>query len=1223
MIRTSVKKVGFGFVALALVFSAAAEPTVRPLFTQFGIGQGLPSSFVYQVAQDRAGYLWLATADGLSRYDGVEFTTFRGGREGGLELGGTAVETVFVDSRDRLWVGTEGGGLAVLDSQRRGLRRVGMRSPPHPLAEADVWALGEDRHGRIWAGAYDSGIHVVDPDSLELEGARHDPVDARSPASNHVLSILGTADGWMWLGTSAGLDVVDARGRSKVPSIATHLLAGELILSLSLEPDGSVLAGGRGKIWRIPRDAGGPGEAARVVVEGLMPGALVQGTLRDDAGALWILTRQQGAIRVATDGRALAIAAQPGLPFALSTSELLHGLRDRENNLWFATHGGGLLQVRAGWRNFALLREQSADALPAEAGRWSGASRCPDGDTWLLPTNGPLLRLDRKADRVVSERDGASSFAAWPARDFRALECDRSGSLWLGASNGVVRFDPGSGQLHNWMKRHDYTPLQGLVDLIWTDSDGSVWAATRGAGLTRFERGSDKPQHLEAGQRGLRVVEAEQIGRAPDGSLWVAGVGGIDRMAVGAGEFAAVADVPDGTIHAFAFDAGGSVWLHSREGLLHARVHGAKLEPIARYGPRQGLDRMEIGALVCDGKGYVWLLGGRGVIRLDPRTGEWRRYGAGDGLGVSEMLLRPAQTVADGTTLALSTHGAIEFNPAAIAGNPVAPVVQPQSITIVRDARSLALPVAGGFRLRYDDRDLTMRVRALSLVDPAANRYRFRLEPFDGEWREGGADGSRMFSSLPPGDYRLLAQGANNNGVWGAPVEIGFAVDPPPWRSTAAIVLYAAATLLLAALLVLQQRWRWQRRHALAVNEARREAAERANQAKSDFLADVAHEIRTPISGMSGMADLLSRTQLDARQQRYTSRIRMAIDMLHQLINNLLDLARIESGRLEIAPVPTDACALLQELVDVEAPIAAAKGVVLELECDPALPRWVQVDPLRLRQVLLNLLGNALKFIERGEVRLRVDSPREGWLRLRVEDTGPGMSQDALARLFTRFSQADGTISQRHGGSGLGLVIVRQLVDLMQGRLRVESTVGVGSVFTVELPAATTEPVVAVTAAAPLQPTATVTPAGADTQRMPRAAAGQPTLQPDVPESAPKPRVLLVEDDGIVAEALLEILSRDGFEALHAGNGLAALALLERGRFAAALVDFDLPGLGGLELTRMLRARGSRLPIIGISARSDTRAESDAIGAGMNQFLHKPIDTPRLRESLAAFVDAP
>lgn len=1206
---------------LFFAVSATAGPTVRPLFSQFGIEQGLPSSYVNQVAQDRAGYLWIATADGLARYDGVGFTTVRRGLDGGQELAGTAVETVFVDSRDRLWIGTEGGGLAVLDAGRRKLRRVGLGALPHPLLEADVWALGEDREGRIWVGAYDAGIHRVDPESLVVSGVRHDPADPRSPASNHVLAIAGTDDGWVWAGTTAGLDVIDARGKPGTPAVSKHLLAGEIVISLTIEPDGSVLAGGRGKIWRISRNPGGPGTPELLSIAALLPTALVQGMVRDDVDALWVLTRQHGALRIARDGRVQIVSAQPGLPLALPTRELLSGLRDRENNLWIATNGSGLQQIRAGWRNFTLLRDQAADARAAEAGQWTGASRCPNGDTWLLRRHGPLLRLDGKTDLVITERDEATGFAAWPAQAFTALECDRAGALWLGTRDGVVRFDPHSQALRAWLPRRGYEPLQGNVELIWADLDGAVWAAAQGAGLTRFDGKDGAPQKFAGGSHGLRVVETEQIGRAPDGSLWVAGDGGIDRLAAGTNDFTPMSGVPAGIVHAFAFAPDGSVWLHSREGLLHARVAAAALTSIAQYGPQQGLERMEIGALICDATGSVWLLGGRGVRRLDPRSGRWRRYGAGDGLGIGEMSLRPAQTHADGTTLALSTLGAIAFNPLEVAENRFAPGLHTQAITIDRDAGMLALPAVDSFRLVHDDRDLTVRVRALSLVDPAANRYRFRLEPFDGGWHDAGADGSRVFSSLPAGDYGLLAQGSNNSGVWSQPLSLRFTVQSPPWRSPAALLLYSVAAALLMFLLVMQQRWRWQRRHALALNEARREAAERANQAKSDFLADVAHEIRTPISGMSGMLDLLSRTSLVPRQHRYVMRIRSAIDMLLQLINNLLDLARIESGRLEIAPVSIDVCALLQELIEVESPVAAAKGVTLEIDCDASLPGRVLTDPLRLRQVLLNLLGNALKFTEHGEVRLSADAPSPNWIRLRVSDTGPGMSAEALARLFTRFVQADGSVSQRHGGSGLGLVIVRQLVDLMQGRLSVASTLGVGSTFTVELPLQESH--------AELADLALPGSVGVDAHFADPGPARNVAMsleraaQTLAPIKGTDPlRLLLVEDDAILAEALMGLLQRDGFAAQHAANGLAALTQLDCGRFDVALIDFDLPGLSGLELTRLLRARGSKLPIIGISARADAAADGDAFAAGMSLFLRKPIDTLQLREALAASVAA-
>jgi signal transduction histidine kinase/CheY-like chemotaxis protein len=393
-----------------------------------------------------------------------------------------------------------------------------------------------------------------------------------------------------------------------------------------------------------------------------------------------------------------------------------------------------------------------------------------------------------------------------------------------------------------------------------------------------------------------------------------------------------------------------------------------------------------------------------------------------------------------------------------------------------------------------------------------------------------------------------------------------------------------AGALALAALLgwwAAAWRARQRQRHAMQLVEHRRELAEQASLAKSNFLATLGHEVRTPMTGVLGMSELLLGSTLDPRQRRHAEAIRHAGHHLLRLVDDALDLARIEAGRLQLDPRPFELRALLAEVVELQAPLAHRRGLRFVEDIAADAPTTLLGDALRIKQVLFNLLGNAIKFTEQGEVGLRAAAlaGKPGGLRIAIHDTGPGLDAGQQARLFRRFEQGDGArTTARHGGSGLGLAISQELATAMGGRILVQSAPGEGTRFTVELPL----------------------PAATMTRAAPASVAG-------VVRVAMPLRVLLVEDDPTVAEVVSGLLLGMGHAVVHAAHGLAALAEADSPGFDLALVDLDLPGMDGLSLAPMLRERGSCMPLLALTARTDAEAESQARRAGCAAFLRKPM----------------
>jgi CheY-like chemotaxis protein len=365
--------------------------------------------------------------------------------------------------------------------------------------------------------------------------------------------------------------------------------------------------------------------------------------------------------------------------------------------------------------------------------------------------------------------------------------------------------------------------------------------------------------------------------------------------------------------------------------------------------------------------------------------------------------------------------------------------------------------------------------------------------------------------------------------------------------------------------------------------------SDQESAAKTRFLATLSHEIRTPMTGVLGMAELLQAGALQPRQRQQAQAIQRAGEHLLRLVNDALDLARIEAGKLTLEEAPFDLHELLDEVAALLQPLAHAKGLAFHLQRSPGTPRVLRGDAARVRQVLLNLAGNAIKFTDAGQVCLRSEAAPEG-VRFEVSDTGEGMDAGQLARLFRRFEQAEGLSGeQRRQGSGLGLAICKELAAAMAGDIQASSRVGEGTSFHVHLPL----------------PVVDELPAPAPSSRQP-------------PRGGQGRRVLVVEDDATVAEVVCGLLQGLGYETQHAAHALAALSSFGGTTFDLAILDLDLPGMDGLELARLLRVQQPELPLLALTARADAQAEPQALAAGMHGFLRKPVTSVLLQDGIEA-----
>ncbi|AZR24796.1 hybrid sensor histidine kinase/response regulator [Xanthomonas vasicola] len=1168
------------WVCLCLaVLPVQARTPATPVPIQLTIADGLPSDTINQLAEDKQGYLWLASDDGLARFDGRNYRIWR--MEDGLTS--NVVWTICVDAHDRVWMGFEDGGVGYLEANTRTFKRL--EDPHFPeLRDATLWSLAQTPDGDIWIGTAKQGLYRYRPDGR----MQHFSAKAGDPASlpsDNVVGLEVAPDGALWIGTWGGLVHWDGRRLERVPLPGPS----QAVNRLYKEPDGKVL-------WVADFDGNtvqfntvGPHTprpwhslTAKPQVKGVL--------LRDRVGRYWLDT-DTGLGMSAGGGAVERVPVYSFSAHGLVNRNWITAYEDREGGLWFASLEGGLWHLPPRWDTFALFSHRADD--PQSLANASVVATAPSrtGGIWLVGTRGALEHFDPVTGRI--ERHLAP---VDPERVPDTVIESKLGTVWIGVQGTLVRYDPRTRQVKRWpLLKHLQHPaadpeIAGRPGRMAEDAQGRIWVALLTHGVQLWSGDGQLLRTIDYGSHGLKALTVLDMRIGPDGQIWLSNNAGLWRWDPHADQFVAVRGVPSMPTYVFRQGDGGIVWVGLAGELQRYLWDGKQLTLLDNVGKDQEFPMVSPTGLVVDAGGVAWVSSHRGLIRVDPGSKLVRVYDVHDGLPSSPLQVATLVQANTGQILGGTSDGIVVFDPATMRPNLRRPRLLIERVSLRRGERELDVTGKTPLQVQDGDRDLHIVARMPTFTNPESTSYRFRLSGYDPDWVDVGSTGERLFSRLPSGHYTLEVQGRTADGIWSASQTLRFQVLPPWWLSPWGLSLLALLTLCVIAAAILLYRRRLRRLTAWQLAVHKQELAEQASLAKTRFLATLGHEVRTPMTGVLGMSELLLKTSQDATQRSYTESIRRAGAHLLRLVNDALDLARIESGRLELDFEPFSVRQLVAEVEALMAPLAQERGLRFSLEVGLLGDITASGDSTRIRQILLNLLNNAIKFTERGVVGLKLTTlgSYQG-LRFEVADTGPGINAEQKARLFQRFEQGDGArTTSRYGGSGLGLAICQELAMAMGGHIEVISRLGAGTRFVVDLP---------------LRWVASNAPLGGEV-----AHAGN-AVEPQ--------RILLVEDDATIAEVIIGLLRAQGHSVVHAPHGLAALTEAADNAFDLALLDLDLPGLDGFALARQLRVFGYEMPLIAVTARSDEAAEPNALEAGFNSFLRKPLTGDMLADTIA------
>jgi signal transduction histidine kinase/ligand-binding sensor domain-containing protein len=1014
-------------LALALVAPSAAALDPGRALTQYrhdswNTTKGLPQSTGLSIARTRDGFLWVGTEEGIARFDGTTFVVHDRRNTPGFPHN---LVYSLLGSRDgSLWIGTAAGLARFVEGSAH---PFGAREK---VPEKPVRSLLEGREGALWAGTWGGGLVRM------KNGAATVFTTADGLASDEVSSLLEDPDGTLWIATTGGLSKRDANGRVEtvpVPGARSARTRG-----LCRDRDGSLWVGSDAGLVRLRA-----GSSRFFGTADGLASERIQNLASDQDGNVWVATTS-GLCRIAGESVSCLVESGP-----ITGTPVFPILEDETGDLWFGTAGGGLHRLA----DTPFVSFGRPEGLPSDVVLTLLEAR--DGRTWIGGFGGGLAVLGRGSVRAFSRRNGL------PNDTVVSLHEDRDGVVWAATKGGLAAIAGGA-------VKPALVP-RGLPsdDLfaVTQDAAGTLWVASD-AGLSWRDGKSFRTLGTADGlpSARLRVLFAPR-----DGSVW-AGMAGGGLVRVREGKvtaFGPAEGLPAATFYSLREDPDGTLWGGTLGGGLVRRKDGV----FRTFTTDDGLFDDTVYEVLDDRLGNLWLTSNRGissVSRADVEAYEAGRlralpvrvFGVAEGLRSAECngAGEPAGlTARDGRLWFATLGGAAVFDPR-VPQAPAPPPVPRIEATLV-DGRPRTH--VAGVVLPAGREALEIRYTAPVFRNPERTRFRYRLAGFDETPVDAGPRRTAIYTNLSPGSYEFTVQVSVDGGAFGpAAVPLAVRVEPRLHQTRWFLGLCLAAVAGLAwTLHTLRTRLLRTRAKELeqTVADRTRELivemakAEEANRAKSQFLANVTHDLRTPLNAIIGYADLLAEQADERGLSEFAEdlgRIRRAAGHQLALVNDVLDLAKVEAGRLEVTAEVVDLPLFLDDLLATVGPMVRRNGNRIETRGIEGAGA-IRTDPTRLRQILLNLLSNAARHTTNGVVR--VEAAREdGVAMLRVRDTGVGMSSEEIAGLFQAFSQARGTGTG--GGTGLGLAISQRLARLLGGEILVESTPGRGSTFTLRVP---------------------------------------------------------------------------------------------------------------------------------------------------------------------------
>lgn len=1195
----------------AFVFAQAPDPK----FTSLTSMDGLSSNTVTAILKDRYGLMWFATDDGLNRFDGNDVLVYRHQKSDSASLKSSDVTSLHQDCKGRMWVGTNEGGLHLYNRNKDAFIRI---SSPH-----SVTSIASDAGGKLWVGTT-GGLVTVNPETRQTTTFLSKPDVSDLISKGLVLSVAVDSRQVVWIGTNKGLfsmhpadgpveavnylqSLPDEAGGRSVKSIVEdgngHIWIGTFSGLYKLDQNGRILASFRYE----PGNKNSPSSN------------MVFALAWENDRRLWICTDAGLNVLDIPTGTFTRHEPDTRTQFSLSNKSVRSILIDNEGICWLGTYKGGINKYDKNQVIFGLKRSESNDPYGLSAPFVTSFAESKTGRLFVGTDGGGLNFYDRKTNlfkkfSIQPENKNASSGLA-----ILSLELASENDLWIGTfHDGLIRLNPQTGAYTQFTRGKDSTSLSNNdIFAIRKDRLGKIWIGTNGGGVHLFDPATGKFTRFY--NPGIPMADRpiplngyiRDIMQDRSGRLWIGSHG------TGLAVFDPVketsqllnkqnSDLPSNIVSSILEDSEGNIWVGtSGEGLA---LFDPKSKKFTSYSGKEGLPSNVVNKVLQDAQGRIWVSTNQGISSLDVRSKKFTNYTTYNGIQNKTFVLGSGIRTADNT---LFFGGIAGFNfidtRSLPSGKKVAPIILKdlrignRSITSADSGFVDAdISVAKTIRLGYKQ-NFSIGFAALDYTNPKQIHYRHRLAGMQPEWNQTGTNNVASYTNLSPGNYVFEVQASPDGIEWnGQTRSVNVVVEPPFYLTIYAYIFYILTPFVIVLIMRRRGIQKLKREFRQQQEQAEADRARELDRMKIKFLTNLSHEFRTPIALILAPVDKVLGKTKDTELHAPVLAIQRNAKRLLNLADHLLDLKNVQQQELSLELTRKDVVNFIEDTCGQFTDLFGRRGIDFKIE-SPAAHIFMDFDANKLERILFNLLSNASKFTQKGgQVTLSIfqqkDAEGKQWLDIGVSDTGIGIPEDKHEKIFERFFQNDLGQSVLNQGSGIGLSIVREFVQLHQGSISVQSQPGLGSTFTVRLPVnADFESV----------------PANDSPTALPKAEASSyvPAHKLEKMHVEEPSTVLIIEDNEEFRQYLKENLL-PYYHVIEAGNGKEGWQKTLSHHPELIVSDIAMPEMDGIVLSQKIKAdkRTKHIPIILLTASTGEQQQLEGLNSGANDYLTKPFN---------------